>query len=579
MQQNQDDNIENSPVSIENSPVNIKSSSVNIENSPVDIKSSPVNIKSSPVISEKKYKVIGLLIILSALLIRLFDLGERVFHHDESVHASFTLKLLNTGQYTYDPSYHGPFLFHSTAVIFHFLGINDTTARLIPVFFGVAAIPLLFLLEKEIGRRGVLWSAFLLAFSPSMVYYSRFFRNDSIIVFCTLATVAGGVRYLENLHSRKRYPYLILVASSLAIAVSSKENAYLVILMFGAYGGIYLLYRFYSERKKENLSLKKALLLKSSAFLPFLPELILSAALFIFIAMLFYTSYFRNNITPFSIVEKAFSHWIEMHRIQRLGGPFYFYIPILLLYESPILFFGVMGIIHFLKKKDKNAAFFLFLSYWAAVSLLLYSYLQEKVPWLVVHIVLPFVILAGAYLGEFFSKVPDSRQPEQIFGAENKDLESGKKTASKINRSRVRTLIIGTLALTLIISLFQCISVNFYKSMDPNERMTYTQSSPDIRELMKKIEGFNQRPDTLTLCVLDPEDLYWPLPWYLRDYKLASYFRKPPSNLNYDVIIAPVEYQMYREISIDEYASYNFTLRQGREFILYYKKSLEKSQK
>ncbi len=563
MQQNQDDNIENSSA---------------------DIESSPVDIEDTPVISEKKYKIIGFLIILSALLIRLFDLGERVFHHDESVHASFTLKLLNTGEYTYQPSYHGPFLFHSTAVIFHFLGINDTTARLIPVFFGVAAIPLLFLLEKEIGKRGVLWSAFLLAFSPSMVYYSRFFRDDPIIIFCTLATVVGGIRYLENIQSSKRYPYLVLVASSLAIAVSSMENSYLIILMFGAYAGIYFLYKFYFYWKKEQLSLKKALLLKSSAFCPLIPEILLSTVLFIFIAMLFYTNLFKNWISPISIVEMAFSHWTEMHRIQRLGGPFYFYIPILLLYEIPILFFGIMGIIHFLKKKDQNSAFFLFLSYWAVANLLLYSYLQEKVPWLVVHIVLPFGILAGAYLGKFFSRVSDNRQTdnrqkEQISEAENGSSESGKKLAFKINHSRVHTLVAGILALTLIMSLFQCISVNFYKSMDPNERMTYTQSSPEIRELMKKIEGFNKTPDTLTLCVLDPDDLYWPLPWYLRDYKLASYFRKPPPNLNYDAIIAPVEYQMSREISNDEYAPYNFTLRQEREFVLYYKKGLEKSQR
>ena len=205
----------------------------------------------------KSIKLLGFLIVLFALLIRLFDLGERVFHHDESIHASFTLKLLENGQYRYDPAYHGPFLFHSTAVVFHFLGINDTTARLIPVFFGVATIALLFLFKKELGERGVLWSAFLLSFSPSMVYFSRFFRNDLIIVFCTLATVVGGIRYLENLHSPKRYPYLILAASSLAIAVSSKENAYLVILMFGAYAGIYFLYRFYSDWKKEKLSLKE----------------------------------------------------------------------------------------------------------------------------------------------------------------------------------------------------------------------------------------------------------------------------------------------------------------------------------
>ena len=96
--------------------------------------------------------MLGLLIILFALLIRLFDLGDRVFHHDESVHASFTLKILETGQYRYDPAYHGPFLFHSTAVVFHFLGINDTTARLVPVLFGVAAVLLLFLLKKELGK-------------------------------------------------------------------------------------------------------------------------------------------------------------------------------------------------------------------------------------------------------------------------------------------------------------------------------------------------------------------------------------------------------------------------------------------
>src|SRR5690606_24389950 len=161
------------------------------------------NIENSSGLSEKKYKASGILIILFALLIRLFDLGERVFHHDESVHASFTLKLLDAGQYSYNPAYHGPFLFHSTAAVFYFLGISDTTARLIPVFFGVAAMLLVFLLKKELGKRGVLWAAFLLAFSPSMVYFSRFFRNDLIIVFCTLAAVIGGIRYLENLHSQK----------------------------------------------------------------------------------------------------------------------------------------------------------------------------------------------------------------------------------------------------------------------------------------------------------------------------------------------------------------------------------------
>ncbi|HWQ48026.1 MAG TPA: flippase activity-associated protein Agl23 [Methanosarcina sp.] len=532
------------------------------------------NIENSPAFSEKKYKILGFLIILFALLIRLFDLGERVFHHDESVHASFTLRLLETGQYKYDPAYHGPFLFHSTAVVFHFLGINDTTARLVPVFFGVAAILLLFLLKKELGERGVLWSAFLLSFSPSMVYFSRFFRNDLIIVFCTLATVIGGIRYLENLHSPKRYPYLILATSSLAIAVSSKENAYLIILMFGAYAGIYSLYRFYSDWKKEKLSLKRTLVLKSSAISPFIPEILISGTLFIFIVMLFYTSLFRTPETLFSIVGRAFSHWMEMHRIERIGGPFYFYIPILLVYESPILIFGTAGIIHFLKKQGKDAPFFLFVSYWAVTSLLLYSYLQEKVPWLVVHIVLPFGILAGAYLGDFFPGTSGRRQ-KNLLETENMSFGTDKTPTSGIKRSRVHTIVTGILAFTLIISLVQCVSVNFYRSMEPDELMTYSQASSDIRELVEKIEGFNHGHETLRISVVDPENLYWPLPWYLRDYEKTAYYTKPPAKVEYDAIIVPATYRMYEVIPEENYASYNFSLRPGKEFTLYYDKKLE----
>jgi uncharacterized protein (TIGR03663 family) len=410
-----------------------------------------------------------------------------------------------------------------------------------------------------------------------MVYFSRFFRNDLIIVFCTLATVIGAIRYFENLHSPKRYPYLILTAFSLAIAVSSKENAYLVILMFGAYAGIYSLYRFYSDWKKEKLNLKRTLVLKSSAISQFLPEILISGTFFIFIVMLFYTSLFRTPETLFSIVERAFSHWMEMHRIERIGGPFYFYIPILGVYESPILIFGTAGIVHFLKKKGKNASFFLFVSYWAVASLLLYSYLQEKVPWLVVNIVLPFGILAGAYLGDFFSGAPGRRQ-ENLSETENMSFEADKKLATRIKRSRARTFVAGILTLTLIISLAQCISVNFYRSMEPDELMTYSQASPDIRELMEKIEGFNQGPETLRISVVDPENLYWPLPWYFRDYEKAAYYAEPPASEEYDAIIVPAKYQMYGEIPKEEYASYNFILRPGKEFTLYYNKKLENAE-
>jgi len=92
---------------------------------------------------------------------------------------------------------------------------------------------------------------------------------------------------------------------------------------------------------------------------------------------------------------------------------------------------------------------------------------------------------------------------------------------------------------------------------------------------MKKIERFNRGPETLNLYIVDPDNLYWPLPWYLRNYGKATYSRNPSTNIQYDAIIVPAGYQMYKEIPKEEYLSYNFTLRPGKEFTLYYNKNLE----
>jgi uncharacterized protein (TIGR03663 family) len=200
---------------------------------------------------------------------------------------------------------------------------------------------------------------------------------------------------------------------------------------------------------------------------------------------------------------------------------------------------------------------------------LLYSYFQEKVPWLIVHIVLPFGILAGAYLGDFFSREAVGRQ-EYFSGTKNIISGIGTKPTFRIKYSKAHASVVGILVLTLIISLTQCISVNFYRSMDPKELMTYSQASPYIRELMEKINEFNLGPENLKIVVVDSENLYWPLPWYLRDYKKASYYTEPPVNKEYDAIIMPATSGMYSKIPTEGYASYNFSLRPGKEFTLYY---------
>ncbi|MCG7854411.1 MAG: TIGR03663 family protein, partial [Methanoregulaceae archaeon] len=69
-------------------------------------------------------------IFLLALLLRLFVLDLKLFHHDEAVHAWFAWKLMTEGSYAYDPMYHGPFLYYVTAGMFTLFGDSDLVARI-----------------------------------------------------------------------------------------------------------------------------------------------------------------------------------------------------------------------------------------------------------------------------------------------------------------------------------------------------------------------------------------------------------------------------------------------------------------
>ena len=194
------------------------------------------------------------------------------------------------------------------------------------------------------------------------------------------------------------------------------------------------------------------------------------------------------------------------------------------------------------------------------------------------HIVLPFGILAGAYLGELFSRKPESIGRNRSFWTGDRSSLTGPKPSLRDKTLRKSPHFNSRNSGTHPDNFPGPVHLGkFLQEYGAEELMTYTQASPDIRELMEKIEGFNRRPETLRLYVVDPNKLYWPLPWYLRDYEKTGYSSKPPASSKYDAIIVPISYDMYREIPEEKYSSYNFTLRPGRDFTLYYKNKLEKN--
>ena len=69
----------------------------------------------------------------------------------------------------------------------------------------------------------------MLAFSPAMLYFSRFGRNDILMAFWATALLILMWRYLHD----SKHRYLYLAAAVLAFMFSTKETAYIVTLIFG----------------------------------------------------------------------------------------------------------------------------------------------------------------------------------------------------------------------------------------------------------------------------------------------------------------------------------------------------------
>lgn len=159
---------------------------------------------------------------------RFWDLGSRAFHHDESLHATFSWYLVEGRGYEHNPLMHGPFLFHTTAAGFFLFGDSDTTARLVPALMGTVLIAMSWLLRDRIGTWGVVALGLFLAFSPTLLYFSRFLRNDIYIAVWTLGLVVAIWRYVDGRQMR----YLVAAAALMALSFATKETTFITIAVF-----------------------------------------------------------------------------------------------------------------------------------------------------------------------------------------------------------------------------------------------------------------------------------------------------------------------------------------------------------
>ena len=399
-------------------------------------------------------------LLLVAILTRFVMLDSRPMDHDESIHAYLSYEILRLKSYKYDPAYHGPFLYFSTALLFHILGDSEFTSRLIPVFFSIIGVFTAYNFKRWIGR-GAYILAFLMLFSPSLLYYSRYLRNDTILVTSFLVVLYCYFRFTETKMGRFAY----IGALFLAIMFTSKENSYIYFFILVSF------ILFYNLLKTRTISIDKK----------DLKIFFVSTMLFLTIYVSLYSAFF----TDISGIERALigsiSHWFKMHEIDDHAKPWHYYPLLLLEYEFLSLGLAIVSIPIFYKriKNERVSVIESFAFYWMLLTISIYQTLSHKVPWLLLHIVAPLAFFGSIYAG------------------------------GKLHKSGFKLAFLIAAIATVVVACY----VSYYNHSDAREDLIYIQIQPSTIDLVKIVK---ERAKTQRGAIFEPNHDYWPLPWYLR---------------------------------------------------------------
>src|SRR5205814_10459669 len=101
--------------------------------------------------------------------------------------------------------------------------------RLASVAFGVGLILLLLLLADGLGRQAAAWAAIFTAISPAMVFYSRYFIHEMLLLFFTALTLGAGWRYAQTRSAR----WAALTGAGLGLMFATKETLVITVAAIG----------------------------------------------------------------------------------------------------------------------------------------------------------------------------------------------------------------------------------------------------------------------------------------------------------------------------------------------------------
>jgi len=538
-------------------------------------KAPPPPLPAEPDPLDRWWKFVSLGVMLVAAWLRFYNLDLVPLHHDEGVNGNFLVQLVRQGLYRYDPeNYHGPTLYYFSAIlpwIIKFLfgaeaanhfGLTTVMIRGITAFFGLATVALIFTLRRQLGTFGTLAAAALLALSPGAVYLSRYFIHETLFVFFALAIVIACLRFYEEAHPI----YLVVAAASLALLFATKEtviiNAPVLLIALLVTGACFRLTsketRPIWTSLKERLGHNWRVVVWGG----------LALKIFIDVSVLFYSSFLTNFPKGVYDSLKTFQVWAKTGQ-QAHVHPWWKYLEWLMLQESQLLLLGVLGAV--VAVLTRKSTFALFSALWAFGTVAAYSLVPYKTPWLTLNFIVPLALISGYSLQAIYEYL-----------------------------GRELRVVLGILVVLLALGLYQTIDLNFFNYDNDQKTVdlklgkeplrfqyypyVYAHTRRETLKLVDEIEriaSLSSEGKDIGVTIVSPD--YWPLPWYLRDFKRVGYFgRMTTSN---EPLVVASEAQRAEALSQfgDRYTQLesglnpvgSFALRPGVELLLFVRSDLQ----
>jgi len=439
-------------------------------------------------------------------------------HCDEAVHADKLGTLLEQGRYEYSTAdYHGPTLYYVSLAAVRAQGftryadLTEVSLRVVPALIGVLLVAAHFWLVPYLGLPAAASAGLFTAVSPAMVYYSRYYIHEMLLVFLTFCAMLAVFAYVRRPSAARA----VVAGALFGLMYATKETWILaaacmlvagVVSWWGRPPGLrrtpwsgFLGGAFAQQHSRTR---------GSGADQGVCPTHIsLAGGAGVLIAALLMSSFLTH---PRGIVDSILAYRTYFARGSGVNtlhvNSWHFYFDRLLYFhysgapvwsEALIAALAVVGFVAAIRQPGVPR----FLALYTVLMTAVYCAIPYKAPWNILGFLHGMILLAGIGVVWLFQRA---------------------------RRFAPRVLLVALVGIGVGHLGWQARAASFAYGADPRNPWVYAHTGTDVYLIAKQLEALavaHPLGHALPIQIVTRENL-WPLPWYLRRYPGARWWNE-----------------------------------------------------